>query len=84
MHAISYSTARAQLTGTMNKVCDDHEPMVITRRGEPVVVILSLEDYKAMEKTTYLLRSPANAQRLLRSISSLTSGGEDHQLLPCD
>ena len=48
-------------------------------------MILSLEDYKAMEETTYLLGSPANAQRLLRSIASLNSGGgEDHELLPCD
>jgi len=79
MRAISYSTARAQLAGTMNKVCEDHEPVVITRRGEPSVVMLSPEDDKAMEETSYLLRSPANAQRLLRSIASLNSGGgEEH------
>ena len=85
MHAISYSAARAQLAGTMNRVCEDHEPVVITRRGEPAVVMLSLEDYKAMEETTYLLRSPANAQRLLRAIDSLNrGGGEERDLLPCD
>ena len=85
MDAISYSTARAHLAGTMNKVCENHEPVVITRRGEPAVVMLSLADYKAMEETTFLLRSPANAQRLLRSIASLSSGGgEEHDLLPCD
>jgi antitoxin YefM len=85
MDAISYSTARAHLAGTMNKVCENHEPVVITRRGEPAVVMLSLADYKAMEETTFLLRSPANAQRLLRSIACLNSGGgEEHDLLPCD
>ena len=85
MNAISYSTARAHLAGTMNQVCEDHEPVVITRRGEPAVVMLSLEDYKAMEETSYLLRSPANAQRLMRSITSLNSNqGEEHDLLPCD
>ena len=85
MNAISYSTARAQLAGTMNQVCEDHEPVVITRRGEPAVVMLSLEDYKALEETSYLLRSPENAQRLMRSIASLNSGqGEEHTLLPCD
>ena len=85
MHAISYSAARAQLAGTMNRVCEDHEPVVITRRGEPAVVMLSLEDYKAMEETTYLLRSPVNAQRLLRAIDSLNrGGGEERDLLPCD
>ena len=71
MDAISYSTARAHLAGTMNKVCENHEPVVITRRGE--------------EETTFLLRSAANAQRLLRSIACLNSGGgEEHDLLPCD
>ena len=85
MDVISYSTARAHLAGTMNKVCENHEPVVITRRGEPAVVMLSLADYKAMEETTFLLRSPANAQRLLRSIACLNSGGgEEHDLLPCD
>ena len=49
MEAISYSTARAHLAGNMNKVRENHEPVVITRRGE--------------EETTFLLRSPANAQR---------------------
>lgn len=48
MYAISDSTARAHLAGTMNKVCKNHEPVVITRRGEPAVVLLSLADYKAM------------------------------------
>ena len=71
MDAISYSTARAHLAGTMNKVCENHEPVVITRRGE--------------EETTFRLRSPANPQRLLRSIACLNSGGgEEHDLLPCD
>ena len=75
MDAISCSAARGNLAGTMSKVCENHEPVVITRRGEPAVVMLSLADYKAMEETTCLLRSPANAQRLLRSITSLSSSG---------
>ncbi len=77
MDAISYSSARAHLAGTMSKVCENNESVVITRHGEPAVVMLSLADYKSMEETTHLLRSPANAQRLLRSIASLSSSGGD-------
>jgi antitoxin YefM len=85
MDAISYTAARANLAGTMSRVCDDHEPVVISRRGEPSVVMLSLEDFQALEETAYLLRSPANARRLLRSIASLEAGqGQEHRLDACD
>lgn len=75
MDAISYTAARANLASTMKKVCDDHSPVIITRKSESPVVMLSLEDYQAMEETAYLLRSPANARQLLDSITELESGG---------
>ena len=71
MDAISYSFARANLANTMAKVCSDHAPVIITRKSEAPVVMMSLEDYEAMEETTYLLRSPANARNLLESIAEL-------------
>lgn len=74
MDAITYSSARANLASTMDRVCNDHEPLIITRNGEQAVVMLSLEDYKALEETAYLLRSPANARRLLSSIAQLSAG----------
>ncbi|GJL55928.1 MAG: antitoxin [Nitrospirales bacterium] len=74
MDAITYSAARANLASTMDRVCDDHEPMIITRNGEQSVVMLSLEDYKALEETAYLLRSPTNAKRLLSAIEQLNAG----------
>lgn len=74
MDAISYTAARANLARTMEKVCDDHAPVIITRKSETPVVMMSLEDYEAMEETTYLLRSPANARNLLESIAELESG----------
>ena len=74
MDAITYSTARANLASTMDRVCNDHEALIITRNGEQSVVMLSLEDYKSLEETAYLLRSPANAKRLLASIEALESG----------
>jgi len=55
----------------MEQVCNDHAPIIITRKRESPVVMLSLEDYQAMEETTYLLRSPANARNLLESIVAL-------------
>lgn len=82
MDAISYSAARANLAKTMDRVCEDHEPVIITRNGEQSVVMLSLEDYKALEETAYLLRSPANARRLLASVAQLTEGkGTERELV---
>lgn len=82
MNAISYTAARANLARTMEKVCDDHSPVIITRKSKTPVVMMSLEDYEAMEETTYLLRSPANARNLLESIAELESGqGVEKKLL---
>lgn len=75
MDTITYSTARTRLAATMKKVCESHEPVIITRQKEESVVMLSLEDYKALEETAYLLRVPANACRLLESIAELEKGG---------
>ena len=75
MDAITYTTARANLAKTMDKVCDDHSPLIITRKNQRSVVMISLEDYEALEETAYLLRSPKNARRLLESIAELESGG---------
>ena len=75
MDSITYSSARANLAKTMDRVCEDHEPVIITRNGEQSVVMLSLDDFKALEETAYLLRSPANAKRLLAAVSQLSQGG---------
>ena len=58
----------------MDRVCNDHEALIITRNGEQAVVMLSLEDFKALEETAYLLRTPANAKRLLSAVSHLNTG----------
>ena len=82
MDAITYSTARAKLADTMDRVCGDHEPIIITRNGEQAVVMMSLDDFKALEETSYLLRSPKNARRLLESIAALEAGrGEIRSLV---
>lgn len=74
MDAITYTTARANLARTMDRVCDDHEALIITRNGEQSVVMLSLEDYKALEETAYLLRTPENAKRILSAMTQLNAG----------
>ena len=74
MNAITYSEARAKLADTITRVCDDHNPVIITKKSDMAVVMISLDDYEAMEETAYLLRSPKNAQRLLESIRELEAG----------
>lgn len=75
MATITYSDARTRLAATMKKVCDNHEPVIITRQKQESVVMLSLEDFRALEETAYLLRVPKNARRLLESIAELEHGG---------
>ena len=75
MDTISYSEARSKLANTMEQVCDDHAPIIITRKGARSVVMMSLDDYEALEETAYLLRSPKSARRLLESIAELEGGG---------
>ena len=82
MEAITYSRARAHLAETMQQVCDDHTPVIITRTNQNAVVTMSLDDYEALEETAYLLRSPKNARRLFESIAELQAGGgTEHELI---
>lgn len=74
MTAMTYTAARENLASTMDRVCADHDPVIITRNRDQAVVMLSLDDYESLQETAYLLRSPANAKRLLASIESLNSG----------
>jgi antitoxin YefM len=82
MDAITYTAARQNLAKTMEKVCRDHTPVIVTRKSENSVVIMSLEDYEALEETAYLLRSPKNTRRLIESISQLENGrGAERELM---
>ena len=74
MTAISYTAARENLASTMNKVCEDHAPIIITRNRDQAVVMMSLEDYEALEETAYLLKSPKNAKRIISAITQLDAG----------
>jgi antitoxin YefM len=74
MKAITYTAAREGLASTMDQVCRDRSPVIITRNRNQSVVMLSLADYEQLEETSYLLRSPTNARRLLSAIGSLERG----------
>ncbi len=82
MKTMSYSESRARYAETLNAVTDDREEVIITRSGREPVVIVSLDDYESLKETAYLLRSPANAKRLLASIERLENGdGNERDLL---
>jgi antitoxin YefM len=74
MDAITYTEARENLAQTIQRVCRDHDPVIITRKREDSVVMMSLADYESLTETAYLLRSPKNARRLLAAISELEEG----------
>jgi antitoxin YefM len=71
---MTYSESRARYAETLDAVTNDSEPVVITRAGHDPVVIVSQRDYESLVETAYLLRSPANARRLLASIERLERG----------
>jgi antitoxin YefM len=82
MNAITYTEARANLASTIKQVCRDHEPIIITRKRENAVVLLSLEDYESLTATAYLLRNPRNARRLLDAVKELDEGrGKERRLV---
>lgn len=74
MKVLTYTTARSILARTMQQVCEDHEPVIVTRKNNHPVVMLSLEDYESLNETAYLLKSPANAARLQQAVAQLEKG----------
>ena len=74
MDSISYTAARSNLAKTMEQVCNDHAPVAITRKGEGAVVMMSMDDYQALEESAYLLRSPKNLRRLIEAMAELEEG----------
>ena len=82
MYALSFTEARANLKSVMDRVVADHAPVAVTRQRGEGVVMISQSDWESMEETMYLLSSPRNAERLLRSIERMNAGtGEVHDLI---
>lgn len=74
MRAITYTSARNNLARTMQKVSDDQEAILITRKNNSAVVLMSIEEYESLKETAYLMQSPKNAKRLMESIEELENG----------
>lgn len=85
MKTMSYNESRARYAEVLDSVTDDREEVVITRAGHEPVVIVSLADYESLRETAYLMRSPANARRLLDAMERLEAGrGQARELLETD
>ena len=74
MDTMSYSLFRSHLASTLDKVNDDHKPVLITRQNGKPAIVMSLEDFKAYEETAYLMASPKNAERLNQAIAEAEAG----------
>jgi len=74
MDAMSYTAARQNLAATMQKVIDEHEPVIITRPKAGAVVMMSLDDFNSLQETMYLLGGAANSEHLRRAIADLEAG----------
>ena len=81
MNALNYTDVRSNFATVMEKVCDDHEPLIITRSKKRSVIMMSLEDYESIEETSYLLRSPKNAKRLRKAIEKIEEGNYKERAL---
>ena len=74
MDTMSYSLFRSHLASTLDKVNDDHKPVLITRQNGKPAIVMSLEDFKAYEETACLMASPKNAERLNQAIAEVEAG----------
>ncbi len=74
MTHVSYTDLRANLAKYMDEVCDSRTPLHVTRQNARSVVMVSEDEYQGLMETLHLLQSPANAERLLRSIDDAEQG----------
>jgi len=74
MNAVNYSELRKRLKGYLDRVYDDHEPLIITRKNNQNIVLLSIEEYNSLIETNYLLSNIANSKRLIKSLEKARHG----------
>ena len=74
MNILTVSEARANFKAVIDTVLDTHEPTVVTNQRSGNVVMISQEDYNAMQETLYLLSTPNNANRLRESVARIQAG----------
>ena len=71
---VSYSAARQHLAALLDEVTEQRESVVITRRNGAPVALIAADELASLEETAHLLRSPANAQRLLAALERALEG----------
>lgn len=82
MRTINFSDARNNLKAVLDRVVEDADVTIITRRDADDVVVMSLAEWNSWQETSYLLASPANARHLREAIARLDAGqGEYHELI---
>ena len=64
----TYTDARARLASLFDRATEDRETVIITRRGKPGVALIAADELVSLQETAHLLRSPKNAERLLRAL----------------
>jgi len=74
MRIVSFTEARNSLKAVLDNVVNDADTTVITRRDAEDAVVMSLDYYNSLMETVHLLRSPANAEHLNRSIAQYKAG----------
>ncbi len=74
MQTSTFTQTRQNLASTMDSIVNNHTPMTITRQNKEPIVMISLEDFKSMEETAYLMQSINNASRLNSAINDLENG----------
>lgn len=67
MTAVPYTQVRQNFKSFVQKVCDDHAPITITRQGGKAVIMMSEEEYNGMKETLYLMSTPENHKQLLEA-----------------
>ena len=74
MDAVSYSDLRQNLKSYMDKVFSDHDPLIITRKNNENLVLISIDEYNSLMETSYLLSNEANSEHLKTSIAQYVAG----------
>jgi antitoxin YefM len=74
MNVVSFSEARNNLKTVLDRVVEDADYTIVTRRDAEDVVVMSLESFNSLMETVHLLKSPANAAHLERSIAQFKQG----------
>ena len=71
MNTVTFSVFKTNMENTIQSIFETHQPVVVKKNRRSSVVVMPLEDYRALTETKYLLSSPANAARLVRGIEEI-------------